>query len=231
MSSRAVLAWSSGKDSAMALYQTLRSGQYSIERLLTTITEDYDRICMHGVRTALLERQAAALNLPLDKVPLARNPSQEEYDAAMRACLLHYREMGMETVVFGDLFLEDVRRYREKNLAQAGMQAAFPLWHRDTRECGLAFLAAGFKAIVTCVDLHALPASFAGREFDESFLRDLPPSADPCGERGEFHSFVYDGPVFTEPVSFTHGCTIVREERFCYHDLVPATGVDAAFSV
>ncbi len=224
MSIRAALAWSGGKDSAMALHQVRQSGPYSIERLLTTITQDYDRISMHGVRTTLLEQQAAALNLPLDRVLLTRNPSQEEYDAKMRACMSQYRETGVEAVVFGDLFLEDVRQYREKNLAQAGMQAIFPLWRRDTHECARDFLAAGFRAVITCVDLHALPASFAGRDYDESFLRDLPASADPCGERGEFHSFVYDGPVFAEPVSFAQGCTIVREDRFCYRDLVPTTG-------
>lgn len=221
MGIRAVLAWSGGKDSAMALHRIRQSREYAIERLMTTVTQDYDRICMHGVRTALLEQQAAALELPLDVVHLRKTLSQEEYDAAMRASVLRYREQGIETVVFGDLFLEDVRRYRETSLAQVGIHAVFPLWHRDTSELGRAFIATGFRAVVTCVDLQALAATFAGRDYDEAFLGDLPESADPCGERGEFHSFVYDGPVFRQPVPFTKGRTLVREGRFCYCDLMP----------
>ena len=221
MAIRAVLAWSGGKDSAMALHRIRQSREYAVERLMTTVTQDYDRICMHGVRTALLEQQAAALDLPLNKVHLRKNLSQEEYDARMEASVLQYREQGIETVVFGDLFLEDVRRYRETSLARVGMRAVFPLWRRDTRELGQAFVKAGFRAVVTCVDLQALAATFVGRDYDEAFLGDLPESADPCGERGEFHSFVYDGPIFRQPVPFTKGRTLVREGRFCYCDLIP----------
>lgn len=221
MGIRAILAWSGGKDSAMALHHARQFGEYEVERLVTTITRDYDRVCMHGVRTALLEQQVAALGLPLDQVQLRKDSSQEDYDAKMQAYMMQCRERGIETVIFGDIFLEDVRQYREKNLARVGMQAVFPLWHTDTGELGRAFVSAGFKAIITCVDLHALAPSFAGRDYDEAFLADLPASTDPCGERGEFHSFVHDGPPFRGPVSFTRGHTVVREDRFCFLDLVP----------
>lgn len=221
MGTKAILAWSGGKDGALALHRVRQAGTYGIEGLLTAITSDYDRVCMHRVRTALLEQQAAALGLPLDKIRLRRNESQDAYDAKMRAGLMRYRERGIETVIFGDLFLEEVRQYREKNLSQVDMQAVFPLWQEDTGRLARTFLRTGFKAIITCVDLSALTPAFVGRDYDETFLADLPAGADPCGERGEFHSFVYDGPLFRQPVPFTTGRTVVREERFCYLDLVP----------
>jgi uncharacterized protein (TIGR00290 family) len=228
MGIRAILAWSGGKDSAMALHHLRRTGGYEVERLLTTITRNYDRVCMHGVRTALLEQQATALELPLDKIYLEKTVSQADYDAQMQAHMVRCREQGIETVVFGDLFLQDVRQYREQSLSRVGMRAVFPLWKRDTAELARAFLAAGFKAVVTCVDLQALAPSFAGRDYDEAFLADLPAAADPCGERGEFHSFVYDGPPFTKPVAFARGDTIVREDRFRYLDLTPEEAVTAS---
>lgn len=219
---KVVLSWSGGKDSAMALYEIQRAGDCEIQGLLTTITQDYDRVCMHGVRTALLEQQAAALGLPLDKVYLDANGSQEAYDAKMQTYLADCRERGIQAVIFGDLFLQDVRQYRERNLAQAGMEAVFPLWGQDTRALAERFLHAGFRAIITCVDLQALTPGFVGRRYDRAFLTDLPPEADPCGERGEFHSFVYDGPLFHNPVPFQTGRTIVRENRFAYVDLIPS---------
>jgi uncharacterized protein (TIGR00290 family) len=222
MGLKGILAWSGGKDSAMALHEVRRAGLYTIERLLTTVTADYDRVCMHGVRTALLERQAAALGLPLDKIYLAANESQEGCDAKMQAYLARCRQQGTETVVFGDLFLEEVRQYRERNLSRVDMRAVFPLWQKDTKALAQAFIQTGFQAIITCVDLNALAPAFAGRDYDAAFLADLPAAVDPCGERGEFHSFVYGGPLFRAPISFTRGCTIVREERFAYLDLVPA---------
>ncbi len=221
MGTKAIMSWSGGKDSAMALYEVRRVGGWEIGGLLTTITQDYDRVCMHGVRTALLEQQAAALGLPLDKVYLDANGSQEAYDAKMRAYLARCRERGIQAVIFGDLFLQDVRQYRERNLAQAGMQAVFPLWGQDTRALAERFLHAGFQAIITCVDLQALPPGFVGRRYDRALLADLPPEADPCGERGEFHSFVYDGPLFYSPVPFQTGRTVIRENRFAYVDLSP----------
>jgi uncharacterized protein (TIGR00290 family) len=221
MKTKAVFAWSGGKDSALALYEARRAGVYEIERLLTTVAQDYDRVCMHGVRTALVEQQAAALELPLDKVYLATPESQEGYDAKMRACLADYRRHGIEAVIFGDLFLEDVRHYREKNLAGVNMHAVFPLWGRDTHALAKTFLQTGFRAVITCVNLDVLPLTFVGRDYDASFLADLPPAVDPCGERGEFHSFVYDGPLFRAPIPFEKGCTVTRENRFAYADLVP----------
>jgi uncharacterized protein (TIGR00290 family) len=221
MGTKAVFAWSGGKDSALALYEVRRAGAYEIERLLTTVAQDYDRVCMHGVRTALIEQQAAALGLPLDKVYLAAPESQEGYDAKMRACLADYRRRGIETAVFGDLFLEDVRQYREKNLAGVNMQAVFPLWGRDTRLLAQMFLQTGFRAVITCVNLEVLPITFVGRNYDSSFLADLPAAVDPCGERGEFHSFVYDGPLFRAPIPFEKGCRVTRENRFAYVDLLP----------
>jgi uncharacterized protein (TIGR00290 family) len=220
MGTKAIVSWSGGKDSAMALYEIRRAGDWEIQGLLTTITQDYDRVCMHGVRTALLEQQAAALELPLDKIYLDANESQEGYEAKMRTYLARCRERGIQAVIFGDLFLQDVRQYRERNLAQAGMRAIFPLWGQETRALAERFLHAGFRAIITCVDLHALPPEFVGRRYDPALLADLPPEADPCGEYGEFHSFVYDGPLFRSPIPFQTGCTVVRENRFAFLDLI-----------
>jgi uncharacterized protein (TIGR00290 family) len=222
MSVKALMSWSGGKDSAMALYEVRRAGGWEIQGLLTTITRDYDRVCMHGVRTALLERQAAALGLPLDKVYLDASGSQEAYEAKMRTYLAGCHERGIRTVIFGDLFLQDVRQYRERNLAQAGMEAVFPLWGQDTRALAERFLHAGFQAIITGADLQALAPGFVGRRYDRTLLADLPPETDPCGERGEFHSFVYDGPLFRRPIPFQTGHTVVRENRFAYLDLIPS---------
>lgn len=228
MGTKAVLSWSGGKDSAMALYEIQRAGVYEIEGLLTTITQqDCDRVCMHGVRTTLLEQQAAALGLSLDKICLATNESHDGYDAKMQTYLARCRERGIQVVVFGDLFLEDVRQYRERNLSKANMQAVFPLWGQDTKALAERFLQAGFKAIVTCVDLNVLTPAFAGRHYDAAFLADLPATADPCGERGEFHSFVYDGPLFGKPIRFRAGRTVLRENHFAYFDLIPSISAEA----
>jgi uncharacterized protein (TIGR00290 family) len=224
MGTKAIMSWSGGKDSTMALYEIQRAGVWEIQGLLTTVTRDYDRVCMHGVPTAVLEQQAAALGLPLEKVYLDASGSQEAYEAKMRTYLADCRDRGIETMIFGDLFLEDVRHYRERNLAQAGMEPVFPLWGQDTRALAERFLHAGFRAIITCVDLQALTQGFVGRRYDPAFLADLPPEADPCGERGEFHSFVYDGPLFRSPVLFQTGRTVIRENRFAYTDLIPSAG-------
>jgi len=166
------------------------------------------------------------LELPLDKICLATNESQEGCDAKMRTYLARCRERDIQAVIFGDLFLQEVRQYREQNLAHVGLRALFPLWQQDTRALAERFLHLGFQAIITCVDLQALPAAFVGRRYDSAFLADLPPETDPCGERGEFHSFVYDGPVFHRPVPFQVGHTIVRENRFAYLDLNPSVSPD-----
>jgi uncharacterized protein (TIGR00290 family) len=215
-----LLAWSGGKDSALALRETLSSGACEIT-LLTTVTEGYQRVSMHGVRESLLRVQAERLGLPIDIVSIPRKCSDEEYRSRMELAMLRHRERGCRTVVFGDIFLQDVREYREKNLDRVAMKAVFPLWERDSRALSREFIDSGFGAVVTCVDTKALPATLAGRLYDRSFLRDLPPEADPCGENGEFHSFVFRGPLFSGPVSFQKGEVVLRDERFCFCDLLP----------
>jgi uncharacterized protein (TIGR00290 family) len=215
-----LFCWSGGKDSALALYELQRTGEYEVAALLTTVTADYDRISMHGVRRALLHEQAAALGLPLHEVFISKQSSNAEYEAEMGKALQQFRERGVETVAFGDIFLEDLREYREGNLARVGMRAVFPIWKRDTRELVRTFLDLGFSAVTTCIDGRVLEASFAGRTIDERFLSDLPPGVDPCGENGEFHSFVFTGPNLARRISFEVGETIARDSFF-FCDLVP----------
>jgi len=217
-----ILTWSGGKDCAMALYELQRADGYEVSALLTTVTEDYDRISMHGVRRALLERQAESLGLPLETVFIAKDSSNEDYETKMKSTLLRYQSRGVASVAFGDVFLQDVRRYREDNLVKVGMKALFPLWNRDTAELARLFVDLGFKAVVTCVDSNALDGAFVGREFDGELLSDLPSTVDACGENGEFHSFVYDGPMFRAPVSHEKGEIVLRDGRFWYCDLIPA---------
>jgi uncharacterized protein (TIGR00290 family) len=221
MKTNILLAWSGGKDSTMALYTLRRSRRHSVAALLTTVNEHYQRISMHGVRQTLLERQAAALGLPVHPVYLSQTSSNDEYESRMEAALRIYQSQGVETVAFGDIFLEDLRAYRERNLTRIGMSGLFPIWKRDTRELVHTFIRLGFKAVVTCVDTQALDAEFAGRMIDEDFVRDLPPGVDPCGENGEFHSFVFDGPLFRQPVRISIGEKVLRDERFCFRDLIP----------
>ncbi len=218
---RVLLSWSGGKDSAIALYEVLKTQQYQVAALLTTVTEDYDRISMHGVRRILLERQAASLGFPLEKVFISKQASNEEYESNMGRVLAKYKMAGITSVVFGDIFLEDLRRYREDKLATLDMQGIFPLWKRNTQELARSLTALGFKAITTCVDTNALGRHFVGRVIDAQFLSELPPTVDPCGENGEYHSFVYDGPIFKEKVGYTPGEIVLRENRFCYCDLIP----------
>jgi uncharacterized protein (TIGR00290 family) len=176
---------------------------------------------MHGVRTALLEQQAESLRLPLEKVYITSNASNEEYEAKMRDKLTHYQGQGVSSVVFGDVFLENVREYRESNLAKIGMKGIFPLWERDTVELAHTFIDLGFKSVVTCVDSDVLDGKFVSRVFDERFLSELPDHIDPCGENGEFHSFVYDGPIFRERIPYRKGKIVLRDSRFYYCDLIP----------
>jgi uncharacterized protein (TIGR00290 family) len=221
MSLRVILSWSGGKDSALALYEIQKTRSYEILALLTTVTEDYDRISMHGVRRVLLERQAASLGYPLEKVPISRDASNGEYESRMREVLAKYLNLGVTSVVFGDIFLEDVRKYREGNLSKIGMRGIFPLWKRDTYELARTFINLGFKAVITCVDSIVLDKKFVGRVFDERLLSELPSTVDPCGENGEFHSFVYSGPIFQYPIPHTIGEIVLRDNRFYYCDLMP----------
>ena len=216
-----LLCFSGGKDSALALWELQQSAQYEVTALLSTLTSDYDRISMHGVRRELLQRQAQATGYPLEKVLISAGGDNAEYELQMREVLTRFRDRGLRKVAFGDLFLEDVRKYREDNLAKVDMQAVFPLWHQPTAQLAHKFIDAGFKAVITCVDSQLLDGRFVGREFDEKFLADLPPSVDPCGENGEFHSFVHAGPIFKHPIPFTLGQTVTRENRFHFRDLVP----------
>ena len=221
MTERVLFTWSGGKDSALALYELQNAQCYSVAALLTTVTEDYDRISMHGVCRALLEQQALSLNIPLDIAYITVNSSNEEYEARMKEKLLQYKIRGISSVVFGDIFLEDLRKYREDNLAQVGMKALFPIWKRDTSELAHTFINSGFKAIITCVDSQSLDKKFVGRAFDEQFLSELPRNVDPCGENGEFHSFVHAGPIFSESIRFRKGEVVLRDNRFYFCDLLP----------
>jgi len=215
-----VFSWSSGKDSALSLYEIQETDKYEIVSLLTTVSEEYDRIFMHGVRKTLLDRQAESLGLPINKIFVSSSPSNDEYEAKMKETLLAYKEKGVKTVVFGDIFLEDLKEYRESKLSLVDMKGLYPIWKCDTKELVKKFINSGFKAIVTCVDSKVLDKSFVGRIIDEDFIRDLPGNVDPCGENGEFHSFAYDGPVFKEQVKFTVG-EIVLRDTFYFCDLLP----------
>lgn len=205
MGIRTVLSWSSGKDSAWTLHTLRQEGRYEVVGLLTTINAAFDRVAMHGTRSSILRAQAAAVGLPLTEVPLPWPCSNEHYEAAMRdACAAAVRD-GIEVMAFGDLYLEDVRRYREERLAGTGITPVFPLWGRETRALVHEMLDGGLRARITCVDPHKLPRSFAGRELDRSLLAELPHGTDPCAENGEFHTCAYAGPIFVQPISLVPG--------------------------
>ena len=221
MSEKVIVAWSGGKDSALALYEILKTGGFDVVELLTTVTKDYDRISIHGVRSVLLEQQADALGFPLEKMFISKGASDAEYEGTLLKVLEKHRANGVFSVLFGDIFLEDVRKYREQLLKKVRMNGIFPLWKRDTKKLGQMFITLGFKAIITSIDSNVLGKDFAGRDYDEQFLLDLPANVDPCGENGEFHSFVYDGPIFRERVLFKKGEILLRENRFYYCDLIP----------
>jgi uncharacterized protein (TIGR00290 family) len=212
------LAWSGGKDSALALAALQHEGT-EVAALLTTFTDDYDRVSMHGVRRALVRDQAAAAGIPLVEVGIPAGCVNEVYAARMEAAFRSPPLVELGAVAFGDLFLEDVRAYREERLASAGKTALFPLWEQDTAALARSFVEEGFKAYVVCVDTRRLDASFAGREFDTTFLDELPSGVDPCGENGEFHSFVHAGPCFERPVTCLVGEHVIRE-GFAFADLV-----------
>ena len=217
---RILFCWSGGKDSALALHTLLQQNNVLIAALLTTVTEGYDRISMHGVRRELLQRQAESLRLPLHEVFIPPQCGNPIYEARMEEALRLFFKQGIRRVAFGDIFLEDLRLYREKNLGRVAMQALFPIWKRDTRELIREFHAVRFRSVAVCIDSKVLDPSFAGRELDASFFADLPPSVDPCGENGEFHTFVFDGPIFSRPIDFTLG-EVVHRDSFVFRDLLP----------
>jgi len=210
MSTKAILHWSGGKDSALSLHKVLQQGSFDKITLLTTVNQAFGRISMHGVRTALLEQQAQALGLPLEMEPLAETVSMNEYSAQMQAQLVRMRQNGFQTSVFGDIFLEDLKHYREAQLAQVDMKGLFPLWQQKPQDLIREFIDLGFKAVLVCVNGNYLDASFAGRMLDYDLLNDLPAHVDVCGENGEYHSFVFDGPIFQKPVAFHLGEIVQR---------------------
>jgi uncharacterized protein (TIGR00290 family) len=212
------LSWSGGKDSALTL-SALRNQGARVQALITTVTDVYDRISMHGVRRDLLARQVEALDIPLVEIVIPAGCSNTVYDARMAYAFASRALSGVEGVAFGDLFLADVRAYREARLAESGRRGLFPLWGRNTGELAREFISTGFKAIIVCVDPHRLDASFAGRDYDEDLLADLPSSVDPCGERGEFHTFVRAGPIFGKPIACKRG-EVVERDGFVFHDLL-----------
>jgi uncharacterized protein (TIGR00290 family) len=214
-----LFCWSGGKDSAMALHTLLQRSDVRIAALLTTVTEGYERISMHGVRRELLQRQAQSIGLPLHEVRIPPQCVNPIYEARMEEAMRKHFDQGVRRVAFGDIFLEDLRAYREKNLARIGMTALFPIWKRDTRDLIREFHTNRFRAITVCVEPKVLDPTFAGRELDESFFHDLPPHVDPCGENGEFHTFVFDGPIFHSPISVRTG-EIVTRDGFAFCDLL-----------
>jgi len=231
MKKRAILSWSGGKDSILALHELKKHDEIEIVSLLTTVTDVYERISMHGVRRELLALQAAGLGYALEEVRIPQDCSNEMYEQRIQHALEKYQKKGVSCAAFGDLFLEEIREYREKHLERIGLEAIFPLWGKNTAELSQQFIKQGFRAIVICVDTKALDQSFAGREYDRTFLADLPAMVDPCGENGEFHTFVYDGPMFRHRIHVERGERTMRDNRFSYCDLVDArkvSGVQAA---
>jgi uncharacterized protein (TIGR00290 family) len=213
------LAWSGGKDSSLALW-ALREQGLSPASLMSTITADYERLSMHGVRRELIRQQAERIGIPLVEVEIPASCPNDVYEQRMSAALASEAMQGVREVAFGDLFLQDIREYRESRLAPVGLRARFPVWGIDTAELAHRFIALGFRAILVCVDASALERSFAGREFDEDLLAELPAGVDPCGERGEFHTFVYDGPVFEGPIACARG-EVLERDGFVFCDLLP----------
>ena len=218
---RVLLSWSSGKDSAWSLQVLRRDPEIEVVGLLTTVNEAFDRVAMHAVRRELLTAQAIATGIEPWIVPIPNACVNEEYERIMGGQIEKARKRGIDAVAFGDLFLQDIRDYRERQMQDTGIELLFPLWQRPTRELALEMLAAGVRAYVTCVNPRALDASFAGREWDEAFLRDLPASVDPCGENGEFHTFVFEGPMLSRPVPVRPG-EVVERDGFVFADLMPS---------
>lgn len=222
--------WSTGKDSALALYTILQENNYSVETLVTAVNQEFERVSMHGVPEKLLEQQALSLGLPLKKIYFPEDVSMQLYDDIMKNSLEELVSSGFKYSIFGDIFLEDLKKYREQRLEEINLKGVFPLWKRDTKELIQEFLALGFKAITVSVNANLLDESFVGRIIDESFINDLPSNVDVCGENGEFHTFVYDGPIFKEPINFKIGEKVLKnynandsdtwDHSFWYCDLI-----------
>ncbi len=222
MSEKVIFSWSGGKDSALSLYEIQNSGEYDLHALITTVTVDYGRVSMHGLRRELLHSQSKSLRLPLEEMLISKDASNEEYESKLRDTLKNHTSSCVSKIVFGDIFLEDIKEYREALMSEIGMECIFPIWKRNSTLLAGYFIKSGFRAVVVCVDTEQLDAQFAGREFDERFLRDLPDGVDPCGENGEFHTFVYDGPIYSNAIAHTLGEIVIRDGRFCYCDILPS---------
>ena len=221
MSEPIAMCFSGGKDSALALRALQLSGRYRIEALVTTVTDAYDRVSMHGVRRALVRDQAAAIGIPLIEVVVPPQSSNKIYERAMEEAFDRLHGDGIRRVAFGDIFLEDLREYRERQLAASGLECLFPIWRQPTAALARSFIRDRFKAVAVCIDPAVLDASFAGRSFDAGFLAELPEGVDPCGENGEFHTFVWDGPILPRPIPVTRG-DVVERDGFVFCDLLAA---------
>jgi len=234
MNENAFMNWSGGKDSALCLYKVLQSKQCNIQCLLTNVNASHNRVSMHGLRRSLLEMQAASIGIPLQTIELPEEPTMEEYENMMTKKLNELKLAGYRKAIFGDIFLEDLKNYREQKLKQLNIDCIFPLWKIDTTELLKQFIALGFKAIIVCVNEKDLDKTFCGRLIDDSFISDLPVNVDACGENGEFHSFVFDGPIFKQPVKFSKGEIVYKlydapkqnnvssKYGFYFCDLLPA---------
>jgi len=208
---KSIFNWSGGKDSSLALYHIFKEREYEVSSLITTINQDQDRVSMHGIRSALLAQQAASIGLPLHKVMLDEMPAMKDYDARMREMLLAFKNQGVTHSIFGDIFLEDLKDYRDEKLGQVGMTGYYPLWKIDSYKLFNEFVTLGFRAVIVCTNSKYLDESYLGRELDHDFLNDIPSDVDPCGENGEYHSFVFDGPIFTKPIQFDMGERLFKD--------------------
>lgn len=228
---KAIFNWSGGKDSSLSLYYLLQTEEYDIQYLVTSVNSEFNRVSMHGVRMELLRQQVQSIGIPLFPLMMPQMPTMEMYDELMENALKRFRQEGIDYSIFGDIFLEDLKKYREDRLARVGMNGVFPIWKKPSQQLVQEFIDLGFKAVLVCVDEKHLDQSFAGRLIDESLLKDLPKGVDPCGENGEYHSFVYDGPIFQQPIEFNKGDIVYKtyadpsgqksKTGFWYCDLVP----------
>lgn len=230
---KAIFNWSGGKDSSLSLYYLKRSNEYDIRYLATSVNSKYNRISMHGVRKELLQQQAESIGIPLHMIMVPEMPTMESYNELMEQTLQNFKQEGIEYSIFGDIFLEDLKKYREERLARAGFKGVFPIWKIPTKQLVREFIDLGFKAVLVCVDEKVLDRSFVGRSIDDALLKELPSNVDPCGENGEYHSFVFDGPIFHHPILFDFGEIVHRDYAkdtssstevhtgFWYCDLIP----------
>ncbi len=216
----AIVSWSGGKDSMLALHTILNKKEYKIKTLFTSSSIEYDRVSIHGVRNEIIKKQARSIGLPIHLIHLPKNVDDNKYQLIMKGEMTRFISKGIFSVVFGDIFLEDVREYRESNLSKIGMKGIFPLWGKSSRNLARKFLDLRFNAIITSVDSTLLDGSFIGEIFNDEFISAIPKNVDPCGENGEFHTFVFDGPLFSHPIQFKKGKIICRENRFYYIDLI-----------